>query len=122
MLQFWYSERCTREIKLVISISVCVLVFLCAEQKQLDPIFIGLSIAIGVLTHVLYEWKSKTTLALNPILRGILDFLPFICLIVLMYFLPDQQRLFLALQCVGFAALGLFIVSIYSQRSKRFDH
>ena len=119
MLNFWYSEHCTREIKLIISVSTCVLIFLCSAQQQLEPIFAGLSIGVGVLTHLLYQLKSTSPQKLKSYLNWIWTVLPILCLCLLIYFLPHEQRLFLAVQCLGFAAIGLFIVSIYSHREKR---
>ncbi|WP_180034933.1 MULTISPECIES: hypothetical protein [unclassified Acinetobacter] len=121
MLTFWYSERCNRQIKLFICISTCVLIFLCAEQKQLDPRFAGFSLAIGMMIDLLYKLRQDKLKTLSPSLKCGLASLPILCLVCLIYFLPNEQRWILALQCVGFAAIGLFIVSIYSQRAKRFE-
>ena len=43
MLNFWYSERCSRQIKLIICIATCVMIFMAAQVQQLGAIFIGLS-------------------------------------------------------------------------------
>lgn len=121
MLTFWYSERCNRQIKLIICISTCVLIFLCAEQKQLAPRFAGISLAIGLMINLLYKLRQDKLKTLSQSLKCSLASLPILCLMCLIYFLPDEQRWILALQCVGFTAIGLFIVSIYSQRAKRFE-
>ena len=53
MLSFWYSERCSREIKLIICIATCVMIVIAAQVQQLGAIFIGLSLGIGITTHLL---------------------------------------------------------------------
>ena len=46
-------------------------------------------------------------------------FLPLIALICLLGYLPAQDKIALALQCIGFSGIGLFLVSIHAQREKR---
>lgn len=124
MLDFWYSERCTREIKLVSCISTCVIIFLCAKLMPLSSVFIGFSLAIGVLIHVLRMLSLKIK-ATNPHQTGfhILFFVLILTATInLLIQLPKVPQLWaLAIQCIGFIALGLFIVTIYTGRSKRFE-
>lgn len=101
MLHFWYSERCTRQIKLIVCIATCVLIFIAA--------------------HLLYMMQLKMAQE-HPYREGVARlaiFAPMIALIVLIGYLPEQDKVALALQCVGFAGVGLFLVSIQAQRVKR---
>ena len=36
-------------------------------------------------------------------------------------YLPEQHKIALGIQCIGFSAVGLFILSIYGNRAKRFE-
>ncbi|EET80980.1 hypothetical protein ACIRA0001_1424 [Acinetobacter radioresistens SK82] len=45
---------------------------------------------------------------------------PFAVFLILLYVLPDEHKMILGLQVLGFTALGLFIVSIYENRARRF--
>ncbi len=121
MLNFWYSERCTREIKLIVSICTCILIYLCSTAQQLQPTFVGIGLAIGISIHLLRILSLKITLK-NLHQKGfqiILFVIPIMSSIILIMALPKQNQFFLALQCLGFIALGLFMVSIYIERSKR---
>lgn len=124
ILDFWYSERCTREIKLMTCISTCVIIFLCAKLTPLSSLFVGLSLAIGVFIHVLRMLSLKIN-ATNPYQTGfqiIFFVLILTAMINLLIQLPKVPHLWaLAIQSIGFIALGLFIVSIYTGRSKRFE-
>ena len=123
MLNFWYSEHCSRQIKLIVCIATCVMIFMAAQVQQLGAIFIGLSLMIGIATHLLRSVQLKIAQD-NPYREGfsrLFIFLPLIVLICLIGYLPDQNRiaLALALQCIGFSGIGLFLVSIHAQREKR---
>jgi len=59
MLNFWYSERCSRQIKLIVCIATCVMIFMAAQVQQLGAIFIGLSLVIGIATHLLRGVQLK---------------------------------------------------------------
>lgn len=122
MLNFWYSERCTRQIKLIVSIATCVLIFMAAQVQQLGTIFIGLSLVIGITTHLLRLIPLRMVPD-HPYREGfshLVTFFPVIALICLIGYLPHQHKIMLALQCIGFSGIGLFLVSIYAQRERRF--
>ena len=55
MLNFWYSERCSRQIKLIVCIATCVMIFMAAQVQQLGAIFIGLCLVIGIATWCAIE-------------------------------------------------------------------
>lgn len=125
MLDFWYSPRCSREIKLVSSIAVCIGIYLCSTIVELPALWVGLSLMLGMLTHVLYSVYLKLALApasayRNTLHNGIYIFQLFV-LFSLAYILPEQRKWILWLQCLGFNLIGLFLVSIYSNRAKRHD-
>lgn len=124
ILDFWYSERCTRQIKLIICIMVCVAIHFSSVIQQLSPLFAGCSLALGVLIHVLRKWRL-TLYKNNPNLQGLnilFTVLAIILLMLLINMLPSEQKLYLGIQSIGFVALGLFIVSLYQKRTKRYPN
>lgn len=122
ILDFWYSERCTRQIKLLICIIVCIAIYFSSMKQQLSPLFAGLSLAVGILIHLLRKWRLKIHKS-NPYHQGfniLFSVIPIILFITIINMLPSNQKLYLAIQCLGFICLGLFIVSLYENRSKRY--
>ena len=127
MLEFWYSERCHRQIKLVVIIATCIVIYAASTVAQLDPVLVGLSLGIEIVVHLLHHFRSKISKA-NPYAHGfgaLSRVIPIIALITLFGYLPEQHQQWakfaLGLQCLGFAAIGLFIVSVYENRAKRFE-
>ncbi|WP_180032216.1 MULTISPECIES: hypothetical protein [unclassified Acinetobacter] len=127
MLEFWYSERCNRQLKLIIIIAVCIVIYIASTVAKLGPIFVGISLAIGMLIHVLREFRLKLAPE-NPYAEGFRALtmaIPIVAVISLIGYLPKTDEIWktvaLGLQCLGFVAIGLFIVSIYNKRAKRFE-
>ena len=121
MLGFWYSDKCTRQIKLIICIATCVVIYLCSTVQQLSLLLTGISLAMGMGIHGLRTLSLKIA-ADNPYKEGfaILFFvMPIIAFITLISALPAQHKLMLAIQAIGFVAIGLFILSTFPKR--RFD-
>ena len=122
MLNFWYSEKCTREIKLVICIVTCVIIYFCSTVAPLKPLNIGLCLVVGVLFHVIHQAKNKLSTK-NKYAEGF-QILFFILPILLINFMiistPQTDKVWLIIQSLGFMCLGLFVVSIYENRAKRF--
>ena len=122
MFKFWYSERCTRQIKLVLCILVCLMIYIASQQVQLGTVFVGISLTLGMLVHILRHCSLKIS-PQNPYREGfsrLFSFIPLIGLITLVGYLPEQQRVYLAMQCVGFSCIGFALLSIHSHRAKRF--
>ena len=121
MLNFWYSERCTREIKLVTAISVCAIIYYCSGLAKLSVTWTLISLAIGIVTHLLQLLGAKFAQSrpdaqrLNLFLTAV----PVFAVIVLIYFLPSHTKIWLAIQAVGFWILGFIILSIQHNRAKR---
>ena len=121
MLQFWYSDRCTRQIKLMVCIATCIMIYLCSTVQQLSAMFTGISLMIGMGIHLLRALSLKIA-ADNPYKNGfILLFwvMPFTALMTLMAALPTEHKIMLILQTIGFTAIGLFILSTFPNR--KFD-
>lgn len=117
-LDFCYSIRCTRHIKLSICISTCVIIYLCSTVQALSPVFTGMSIAIGMGIHGLSTLSLKITED-NPYKTGfnLLFFvLPLMTFITLILVLPTQHKIMLAIQVIGFTTIGLLIVSTFPKR------
>ncbi|UNW06648.1 MULTISPECIES: hypothetical protein [Acinetobacter] len=127
MLEFWYSERCNRQLKLIIIIAVCIVIYIASTVTKLGSIFVGISLAIGMLMHVLREFRLKLA-PKNPYAEGfraLTTAIPIVVVISLIGYLPKTGEIWetiaLGLQCLGFVAIGLFILSIYNKRAKRFE-
>lgn len=122
MLSFWYSERCTRQIKLLICIITCAIIYAASSIEKLAPIFVGIALVIGVCTHLIHLYQAKIHDS-NPYKQGlqILNYLvPIFAVSVIITKLSIENRIFLSIQVIGFMLLGLFILSIYQNRAKRF--
>ncbi|WP_163122426.1 hypothetical protein [Acinetobacter portensis] len=121
MLDFWYSEKCTREIKLIICIITCAIIYYFSNIEQLNTWAVGFSLGIGVFIHVLHHLKlklnthNKYSNGLNIIVLS----LPIIAILFLIQSIPPINKMILIVQSLGFVGLGFFIVSIYENRSKR---
>lgn len=121
MLEFWYSDKCTRQMKLIVCIATCMMIYLCSTVQQLSPMFTGISIAIGMSLHGLRVLSLKIAED-NPYKKGfaiLIWVMPLIACIALISALPTQHKLILAMQAIGFSAIGLFILSTFPKR--RFD-
>ena len=121
MLQFWYSDRCTRQIKLMVCIATCVMIYLCSTVQQLSAMFTGISLMIGMGIHLLRALSLKIA-ADNPYKNGftlLFRLMPFTALMTLIAALPTEHKVILILQRIGFTAIGLFILSTFPNR--RFD-
>ena len=121
MLQFWYSDRCTRQIKLMVCIATCGMIYLCSTVQQLSAMFTGISLMIGMSIHLLRALSLKIA-ADNPYKNGfaiLFWVMPFTALITLIAALPTAHKIMLSLQTIGFTAIGLFILSTFPNR--KFD-
>ena len=123
MLDFWYSARCNRQVKLVLCVAVCLMIYACAKVAELSLGFSLLSLGLGALVHVLrvIKLKLQSQQRYNSIFDVLFFLLPIIYWLGLMLLLPAQHVWALMLQAIGFSVLGLFIVSIYSNRAPRFN-
>ena len=123
MLDFWYSERCTRPIKLIICISTCVLIMWCGQIASLSPLFVGFSLAVGILIHLLkmlslkIQCNDRYTTGFQVIFFTVI----LIALMSIVLCLPKQHFGALLGQCLGFVGIGFMLASIYSNRAKRFE-
>lgn len=122
MLDFWYSDHCHRQIKLALCVAVCLMIYYCAKVAELSLTFSLISLGLGVLIHVLHALKLKlqSQERYNSALDTLFFLLPILYWFGLMLVLPKMHVWALMLQAVGFSMLGLFVVSIYSQRARRF--
>lgn len=123
MLDFWYSERCSRSMKFIICIVVCSIVLLSSQDFKLSTLYIVIALGLGAFYHLKQKIKNKLQMD-NPYKKGfdiLLFVFPLIIFIGLINSLPRTGHLFLSIQTLGYILIGFFLVSIYSQRSKRFD-
>lgn len=121
MLDFWYSERCTRGMKLGICIATCAIIYVLSQIQKLPPVFAISCLGIGILTHIIRSSFQRIDQN-NPYRNGfkiLKTVFPVTALILIILLLPKTQKMVLALQAIGFSALGLFVVSIYQNRAPR---
>lgn len=123
MLDFWYSERCTRQIKLMVSIVLCLVIYYCSSIVKLSPVFIGISLAVGMAVHVFAQLSLKTTMQTLQfkILKIFIVLLPVFTLAIMACYLPQQHMIYFIFQGFGFIALGFILISNYENRAKRSD-
>lgn len=113
MLQFWYSERCNRHVKLVVTIAICVMTTLLSKVSALPSFWVGICVAVGVFMHLIYQFGARF-----PYTKVLVWILPVGCLVALG--LQPSNALWAWIgQGLGFIILGLFIMSIYQNRAKR---
>ena len=51
MLDFWYSARCTRQVKLIVCIMTCAMIYLCSTVQALSAVLTGFSLGLGISIH-----------------------------------------------------------------------
>lgn len=127
MLNFWYSEACSRQFKLIVIIVTCMATYIASTQIQLDVVLSLVSIGLGILIHVMRRFRLKLK-ANHPYRNGfqsLSNIIPIVVLITMMGYFPDAKSpldtFALVIQLLGFMAVGLFLVSIYDKRAKRFE-
>lgn len=123
MLDFWYSERCTRQVKLIVSIMLCIAIYYCSSIAKLSPLFVAISLAIGIALHVLKQLSLKILASSIQVklLKILTALFPVFALAIMTWFLPKQDLIYLILQCFGFMALGFILIANYENRAKRTD-
>ena len=123
MLNFWYSETCNRQIKLTLCIITCVIIYICSSIQQLTPVFAALSLSLGFMMHLLRHigLKLSTQAVSQKVMQNLFILIPVSALMLLILYLPAQDKIYLAIQCIAFSALGLFVLSIFVHRAKRFE-
>ena len=123
MLNFWYSEACNRQIKLTLCIITCVIIYVCSSIQQLTPVFAALSLSLGFMMHLLRHigLKLSTQAVSQKVMQNLFILIPVSALMLLILYLPAQDKIYLAIQCIAFSALGLFVLSIFVHRAKRFE-
>ena len=123
MLYFWYSERYSRSMKFIICIVVCSIILLSSQDFKLSTPYIVIALGLGAFYHLKQKIKNKLQTN-HPYKQGfdiLLFVFPLIIFIGLIISLPRTGHLYLSIQTLGYMLIGFFLVSIYSQRSKRFD-
>ena len=123
MLHFWYSERCTRQIKLLICIITVAVTLYFSEMTKLSTSLTLLSLLLGMVIHGLYSLLMKFPQPNNTWSQSF-KILPDLTLLmgwILLYLqLPEEYQLAQAVQLFGFSLTGFYIVSIYANRTPRY--
>ena len=122
MFNFWYSEKCTRQIKLIICIATCVLVLIAAEFSKLSLVLTIICIVCGISLHLI-RTLSERIQPDHPYYRGF-QILFFTTQILIFFGLLDtleyqnlKELIALATQVIGFVAIGLFVISIKTKNN-----
>ncbi|MFT4020798.1 MAG: hypothetical protein QM666_04685 [Acinetobacter sp.] len=121
MLNHWY--QLPRQVKTIVVISTCVVIYLCQGIQALAPIYVGMGVVIGLGIYGLQEFHRKR--AENHTSRRGFAFLIHLLSITMPFlylaFLPRTHFLIMIIQGLGFILLGFFLISIYQHRAKRHD-
>lgn len=123
LLNFWYSERYTRKVKLISTITICVIIYYCSSIEKLNTTFTLIALAIGIGIHFLRNLQLKIN-DKNPYAEGfniLFSVLPIMTILLMILLLPTHNKIWTSIQAIGFTALGLFIISIYTNRSPRHE-
>lgn len=118
MLDFWYSARCTREIKWGVCIVVCLCIYLASNIQTLAPLYSSMAIVLGLMLHVIRQY-ALPYFTTKPIIKIMFNIMILIILTLFIYMLPREHHLILTVQTLGFILLGLCLISHHQQREKR---
>lgn len=122
MLEFWYSNRCTRQIKLALCVLTFALVYWSSSITKITTSFACVSLLLGLSLHVFYQLGLKTALIKQKNLFSLICSSTFILVLAgLIWSLPENNKEIAALQVIGYSTLGFFVISIYALRSRRHD-
>lgn len=122
MLDFWYSPRCTRQIKLALCVITFAVVYWSSNISKVDTNFACASLLLGLSLHGFYQLSLKTKWRAQRSLLNLMSSCIFLLIIAaLIYLLPKNHQAITSLQIIGYSLLGFFSISIYSQRSRRHD-
>ena len=74
MLEFWYSERCTRQIKLMVIIATCILIYAASTVAQLGSVNVedwDVLLGVGMDEDIRFEQRLLDSfLSVAPLLDG----------------------------------------------------
>ena len=124
MLRFWYSDACTRQVRLIMCIGTCALILLCAEVSKLATLFTLLSLGLGAAIDILYQLSQKLDqvnldrYGFNILFRS-LPMIAVALLLIQIDYTYLSQGLVQLVQCIGFVAVGFMLFSIAAHRAKR---
>ena len=122
MLDFWYSSRCTRQIKLALCVITFAVVYWSSNISKVTTSFACASLLLGLSLHGFYQLSLKTQWRDQRGLFNLMSSCIFLLIIAgLIYLLPKHHQAIAALQIIGYSLLGFFSISIYSQRHRRHD-
>ena len=122
MLEFWYSQRCTRQIKLFLCVVSFVLVYWSSSITKITTGFACASLLLGLSLHIAYQLGRKTIMLEQRNLFGLFCSSIFVFILAgLIWMLPENNKAITSLQVIGYSMLGFFVISIYALRSRRHD-
>lgn len=113
MFMYWYSKKCTRQTKFIVTILTCVLILLLQAVIELAPLWVIISTLMGIVMYIYMHFHTKLKLPYWCIwLIPILFF-------VLFYTLTHNTSIFLFGQIILFCFLGFSLASIYANKQPR---
>lgn len=121
MLAYWYNAP--RHVKLIFIIVVCVAIYAANQAQPLSPIYTILSLVLGFGLHFIEYLKTKISDRSSHKFnfQFLVKIYPLIIVAIVMWVLPPQHNWIATIQALGFVLVGLFLVSIYQNRAKRFE-
>lgn len=123
ILNFLYSERCTREVKLIASVITCAVIYACSSIEKLSTALTLLCLMLGASLHILriLSLKVPASQLYAQGFKYLLVMLPLLGLAWIIFTLPAKHWLYSAVQALGFMSIGLLLPLIYQNRAKRFE-
>lgn len=123
MLNFWYSPRCTRQIKLFACVVTFAVLYFTGQSAKIPSELALSSLGLGFILHLAYQLSLKPRLfSKRRTFNLIYQSLIIVIVLGLIWLSPSTlNKLFVTLQVIGYTLLGFFLISIYTQRSPRHD-
>lgn len=62
MFMYWYSKKCTRQTKFIVTILTCVLILLLQAVIELAPLWVIISTLVGIVMYIYMHFHTKLKL------------------------------------------------------------
>lgn len=119
MLDVWYSEKCTRTVKLIVCLASCFIILICSEKIALPRLYIVLSLLLGMFIHGIRLLLQK--FRHNRMTRFGITFLALVYFILLLLLVKSSSSiewLLQSVQVMGFSIIGFMLLLITMNREK----
>lgn len=62
MFMYWYSKKCTRQTKFIVTILTCVLILLLQAVIELAPLWVIISTLVGIVMYIYMHFHTQLKL------------------------------------------------------------